>query len=98
VELRRTEKSTNNKHPIKPGRFIMVGSILSVHIINAENLSTDGEVTAVVKAQVKGQRQVTSVMRGKSPVWNEILTFDIVEGTEVLKLSVEDKQSGQIIG
>lgn len=69
----------------------MVGSILSVHIVNAENLTSDNDVTAVVKAQVKSQRQVTSVMRGKSPVWNEILTFDIVDGTEVLKLTVEDR-------
>jgi hypothetical protein len=57
----------------------MVGSILSVHIINAENLS-EVDINTVVKAQVGSQRQVTSNVRGNSPVWNEILTFDIFSG------------------
>ena len=68
----------------------MVGSILSVHIINAENLS-EVDVNTVVKAQVRSQRQVTSVVRGSSPVWNEILTFDIVDGKETLQLTVENR-------
>ena len=51
VELRATEKSTGNPHPTKAGRTVMVGSILSVHIINAENLS-EVDINTVVKAQV----------------------------------------------
>ena len=44
VELRKSEKKTDNPHKFKsvdvthPQRHIMVGSILSVHIINAEDL------------------------------------------------------------
>lgn len=79
MELRATEKSTGNPHPTKAGRTVMVGSILSVHIINAENLS-EVDINTVVKAQVGSQRQVTSNVRGNSPVWNEILTFDIFSG------------------
>lgn len=80
-------------HPTKPERAIMIGSILTVHIINAENIGAENSVTSVVKAQVRNQRQVTTATRGRSPVWNEILTFDIKEGTEELKLTVEDRQN-----
>lgn len=41
---------------------------------------------------------MTSIVGGNHPVWNEILTFDITTGRDELKLTVEDKQSGEVLG
>lgn len=41
---------------------------------------------------------MTSIVGGNHPVWNEILTFDINNGRDDLILSVEDRQSGEILG
>ena len=41
---------------------------------------------------------MTSIVGGKNPVWNEILTFDITSGRDELKIIVEDKQTGETLG
>ena len=41
---------------------------------------------------------MTSNIRGSNPVWNEILTFDIQNGQETLTLTVENRQSGEVLG
>lgn len=60
VEIERTEDSSNNDHPWKTDngkkRKIMYGSILSVHIINAEDLNPGrrGDANAIVKVEIEG--------------------------------------------
>lgn len=78
----------------------MYGSILSVHVINGDNLNLKrgGVPSVIVKVSIESQRQMTSIVGGNHPVWNEILTFDINNGREELILSVEDRQSGEIMG
>jgi len=78
----------------------MYGSILSVHVINGDNLNLKrgGVPSVIVKVSIESQRQMTSIVGGNHPVWNEILTFDINNGREELMLSVEDRQSGEIMG
>jgi|LakMenEpi03Aug12_release.lakeMendotaPanAssembly.Ray.scaffolds.fasta_scaffold230438_2 hypothetical protein len=78
----------------------MVGSILSVHIINAEELNPGrrGEANAIVRVEIEKQRQQTLMVTSNNPVWNEILTFDITKGVEDLKLTVEDRYSNKVIG
>ena len=41
---------------------------------------------------------MTSIVGGNQPVWNEILTFDISSGRDELKITVEDKQTGETLG
>jgi len=41
---------------------------------------------------------MSSIVGGNNPVWNEILTFDITSGRDDLKLTVEDKQTGETLG
>ena len=41
---------------------------------------------------------MTSIVGGNHPVWNEILTFDITSGSDDLKITVEDKQTGETLG
>ena len=41
---------------------------------------------------------MTSIVGGNHPVWNEILTFDITSGRDELRLTVEDRQSGEVLG
>lgn len=40
-EMKQVERTTNNPHPVHPGINIMVGSILSVHVIDARDLMTN---------------------------------------------------------
>ena len=50
-DLRQQERVTNNRHFKYRDRFIMVGSILSVHVIDARDLvaARGGQATALVK-------------------------------------------------
>ena len=52
VELRKQEKSTTNRHFKFTDRFIMVGSILSVHVIDARDL-VPSQKNRFTNAQVK---------------------------------------------
>lgn len=78
----------------------MYGSILSVHVINGDDLQLrrGGVPSVYVKMSIESQRQMTSIVGGNHPVWNEILTFDITSGRDELKIIVEDKQTGETLG
>ena len=72
----------------------MVGSILSVHVIDARDLVPSQRTrfaNALVKMEIEGQSNKTSeIPSTNDPVWNEIITFDIMTGREKLKLTVMD--------
>ena len=67
---------------------IMVGSVLTATIIEARDLRAPrlaGSPSPYVVMQVEGQRQSSEGVSGESnPVWNEIITFDILTGKEPL--------------
>lgn len=94
-ELLNTEKSNNRKHPYREDRKIMLGSILSVHIVNVDNITSGAgnEREVMVKVEIEKQRQYTGshVSNGGNVVWNEILTFDISTGTDDLAIFVTDR-------
>lgn len=89
-ELQKTEKPLKFKegvdvfhpysgHPKGP-RKVMVGSIYSVHVINAQ--SVDGGELArkanyVVRCEIDKQKYFTTPIFNSLPLWNEILSFDI---------------------
>lgn len=52
IELRKQEKSSQNRHFKFSNRFIMVGSILSVHVIDARDL-VSAQKNRYANAQVK---------------------------------------------
>ena len=72
----------------------MVGSILSVHVIDARDLvpsQTSRFSNALVKMTIEGQSEKTQeIPNTNDPVWNEVIAFDIYTGTEKLKLTVQD--------
>lgn len=83
-EVEKTEKLNN--------KGIMIGSILTVHVVEARDLKTISSYESLapyVELEIEGQRIETSVKQNTvSPVWNESFTFDIELGTEPLKISV----------
>lgn len=87
MKLREVEKTErlNNKG-------IMIGSILTVHVVEARDLkpvSSFEGLTPYVELEIEGQRIETSVKSNTvAPVWNESFTFDIELGTEPLKITV----------
>ena len=43
----------------------------------------------MVRASIEGQQEKTGVCQStNAPIWNEVFTFDIVQGKEDLKLTV----------
>lgn len=73
----------------------MHGSILTVHVVEARDLKAmdiDGTSDPYAILQIEDQRIETSVKSGTlSPVWNESFTFDIMQGKDVLKVTIMDK-------
>ena len=72
-------------------------AVLSVRVIEARDLRPVG-ITAscdpyvVLKFGDNQQTQKTKYKKNElSPVWNEVFTFDVQTGTEVLEVSVYDK-------
>ena len=75
--------------------YIMKGSVLSVNVIDARNLLPKKQgrrlVTAQVKMSIEGETSRTQeVPNTNDPVWNEVIAFDILKGSDTLKLSVID--------
>lgn len=92
-DLERTEKSTNNRHPVNTSWRIMKNSTLSVHIIDARQLRPGGArlSNAQVRLSIEDQSSNTQkVMNSNDPVWNEVIAFDIITGKEDLLLEVQD--------
>jgi len=73
----------------------MVGSVLTATIIEARDLRAPrlaGSPNPYVVMQAEGQRQASEKINGESnPVWNEIITFDIMTGKEPLLVQVFDR-------
>ena len=73
----------------------MKGSVLSVNVIDARNLLPKKQGRRLVNAQVKmsiegATSRTEEVPNTNDPVWNEVIAFDILKGSETLKLSVID--------
>ena len=59
-EIKLTEKPTIHTHPTREDRYIMKGSTLSVHVIDARNLqSTSGFSNAQVRLSIEDQSSNT---------------------------------------
>ncbi len=73
----------------------MEGSVLTVTVIEARELhgtSIRGGSNAYVLLSIEGQKSQTEVVSGSNdPVWNDIITFDIIQGKEMLTCQVFDK-------
>lgn len=63
-EMRRTEKLTTTPHPVHAGVYIMQGSMLSVHVIDARDLRLDGRraPNTRVNLKIEGTSQKTQVV------------------------------------
>jgi Ca2+-dependent lipid-binding protein len=77
---------------------IMIGSILTVNVLEARDLRSDrvgGGICnpyVVLSLNVEEQVQVTDTIQAEAnPVWNEVMTFDIQTGKEMLVAKVFDK-------
>ena len=89
------EKKSKNMHPVFDRQYIMQGSILSVHVIDARDLkaSNGPAANARVRLSIEGNRSSTQEIPGSNnPVWNEVSAFDILEGTDKLAVQVQDVQ------
>ena len=90
VEMKRMEKPSKHTHPVFPEQYIMQGSILSVHVIDARELRPSrpgGVANARVRLNIEGNRSNTQEIPGSNnPVWNEVSAFDILEGVESLSV------------
>lgn len=62
----------------------MVGSVLTVNVIEARELKSTritGGVNPYVLISIEEQKQATDQVGGSNePVWNEIISFDIMTG------------------
>ena len=74
---------------------LMEGSILTVHVIKAENLKAadrSGGREPAVELSCEGQRIETKATKDSpSPTWDEKFTFAITQGSDDLKLTVWGK-------
>ena len=90
--MRRLEKPSQNLHPVFNNQYIMQGSILSVHVIDARELrsmNTSGVANARIRLDIEGNPSRTQeVPASNNPVWNEVIAFDILEGRDTLKVEV----------
>ena len=71
----------------------MKQSILSVHLVDARELRPAFSKTAnaQVRTSIEGNRDATKdTVNSNNPVWNEVITFDILRGDENLKVQVLD--------
>ena len=71
----------------------MKNSTLSVHIIDARELRPGGGRLANAQVRLSVENQSSNTQRIQSsndPVWNEVIAFDIVTGTDDLLLEVYD--------
>ncbi len=76
---------------------IMVGSILTVHVVEARDLKAmdmDGFSDPYVELLIEGQKIQTNYKKSTlTPVWNESFTFDIQHGRDPLEVYVYDKDT-----
>ena len=80
-------------HPVFDRQYIMQGSILSVHVIDARELrpSSGPVANARVRLSIEGNRSSPQeIPATNDPVWNEVSAFDIIEGTDKLLVQVQD--------
>lgn len=80
-------------HPALPDLRIMKQSILSVHLVDARELrpAFGRTANAQVRTSIEGNRDSTKeTVASNNPVWNEVMTFDIERGDDVLKVEVLD--------
>ena len=77
---------------------IMNGSVLTVEVIEGRDLKTIlGAPNSFVYMQMGNQVQQTDIVKGEySPIWNEVLTFDIENGREVIDVIVMNKGGSEI--
>ena len=93
IEMRKLEKPSLYQHPVFDNQYIMQGSILSVHVIDARELRPANGVVANarVRLDIEGNPSRTQeIPSSNNPVWNEVNAFDIVQGRENLKVEVQD--------
>lgn len=87
IEIQETEKM--NQYGI------MVGSVLTVNPYEARDLISaklSGYASPYVSMSIEGQVQKTEVRESdNNPVWQEIITFDIVSGREPLIVQLFDR-------
>jgi len=91
IEMRKLEKPSQYQHPVFENQYIMQGSILSVHVIDARELRPANGVVANarVRLDIEGNPSRTQeIPSSNNPVWNEVIAFDIVQGRENLKVEV----------
>jgi Ca2+-dependent lipid-binding protein len=73
---------------------IMIGSVLTANLIEARELKSTkltGSVRPYIVMLVEGQKSTSEVSESADPVWNEIITFDIMTGREDLIIQIFDK-------
>jgi stromal membrane-associated protein len=74
---------------------IMVGSVLTCTVIEARELRSTrltGSANPYVILSIEGQRSQTDQITGTAdPVWNEIMSFDIATGKDIIKVEVFDR-------
>ena len=80
-------------HPRFPNQYIMQGSILSVHVIDARELVNTAQPRIPVNARVRlsmeqNHSNTQEVPGTNNPVWNEVIAFDIMRGVENLHVQV----------
>lgn len=98
AELKKSERYTGQNHPKFKNLQIMVGSILSIHVVDARDvIPTPGYANAnsYLKLSVDGQASKTlQVANNNDPVWDEVIIFDIRTGKEKLVVQLFDVQGG----
>lgn len=96
VELRKTERHTRYNHVTYTDRPIMVGSVLTVHVIDGRDLSQGNTVIKPVLQLAVGDYSLKTsqlVRPTNDPVWDEDFVFDIKTGQETLKVVLFDGYS-----
>mgnify|MGYP001038299684 CR=1 FL=1 len=77
---------------------VMEGSVLTVHVIEAQNLipmDRTGSSDPYVVLECEGKKiQTRYIPQDLNPVWDEVFTFMITEGTGDLKVTVMDYDKG----
>lgn len=93
--MKNLEKPSQHSHPVFPEQYIMKGSILSVHVIDARELRPvfSNQANAQVRIMIEGTRINTKENPfSNNPVWNEVSAFDIERGQDNLVIQVLDCQ------
>jgi hypothetical protein len=96
--MKRLEKPSRYSHPVFQNQYIMQGSILSVHVIDARDLQpfvNGTDANARVRLEIEGNPSRTQeIPNSNSPVWNEVSAFDIERGVDNLLVEVHDMIPG----